>query len=241
MTDTTDRRGFLKACTKAAMAAAATKAAMNPSAALAHLLEEPPRARLVNKDGAPILASSLERHDTLIFNYPYKATPAMLVRLDLEPMINQMTTDNDGDEYIWPGGVGPDRSLVCYAAICAHALSYVRHETAFLHYSKEKTDFSEQDRVIICCAHGSVYDPAAAARVVDGPAEYPLAAINLEVDENDHIFATGAIGSEIFKEFYKAYRKELREEYGRKEYKKEAVGDVVALPPEEYSEDVLGC
>ncbi|RMD47641.1 MAG: (2Fe-2S)-binding protein [Alphaproteobacteria bacterium] len=237
-----NRRLFLKACARTALASAALGASGALRPALADVLEDAPRARLVDSQGNPIRASELAPHQSLIFNYPYVATPAMLVRLQFETIENLLTTDMDGHEYTWPGGVGPKRDIVAYAAICAHALSYVGHETAFLHYSKGPTAYSDHERVIICCAHGSVYDPAAAARVVHGPAPAPLAAVTLEHDPaTDEIWATGVVGTEIYARFYAAYKRELRKEYGRKAYRKMVSGDVIALPPEQYSEDVLDC
>ena len=242
MTHDLDRRLFLKACARTAIATAALGVAGRPGPVFADILDNPPRSRLVDADGTPIRASTLEDNQTLIFNYPYKATPALLIRLDRDPAAGAKTRDTEGHEYVWPGGVGPGNRIVAYAGICPHALSYIAHDTAFLHYATGPTSFSDHDHVIVCCAHGSVYDPAEGARVVAGPAPAPLAAITLEHNpETDELFATGAVGTELFVRFYKAYKRELRKEYGRKAYRKLAESDVVALPPEAYSEDVLDC
>jgi len=236
-----NRRGFFKACGKTAIAAATANAALRPGLALAHLLDDAPRAKLVDREGAPIRASALKPHQTLVFNYPYVATPAMLIPLAEAPEKNLRTEDAEHHDYSWPGGVGPDGNIVAYAAICAHAMSYIGHETAFLNYVEAENDFGFS-HAITCCAHGSVYDPARGAAVLKGPAEYPLATIVLEHDAaDDSLTATGVIGTELFKKFYDAYRKELREEYGRKKYRKTVETTALALPIEEYSEDVLEC
>ena len=241
MTDGMNRRGFVKACGKAALAAAASGAALKPGLAMAHLLEDAPKVRLVDPSGAPLKASALKAGDTLIFNYPYVATPAMLIALDGPTVKDAQTKDGEGHTYFWPGGVGPNRNIVAYAAICAPAMSYVGHENAFLHYSPGETSFG-QSKVIICCAHGSQYDPARGAAVVTGPAEYPLATIELAHDPaDDSLTATGVIGTELFKRFYDAYRKELRTEYGRAKYRKLVTGTTVAMPIDQYSQDVLDC
>ncbi len=241
MTHKLNRRGFVKACGKTALAAAATRAALGPLPAMAHLLEDAPKVMLVDADGAPLRASSLKPNETLIFNYPYVPTPAMLIVLDGPTPQDQQTRDAEGHEYLWPGGVGPGRNIVAYAAICAHALSYVSHDTAFLHYSPDATSFGDK-QVIVCCAHGSEYDPARGAAVVKGPAEYPLATIELAHDpEADTLTATGVIGTELFGRFYDAYRSELRDEYSRKKYRKLVTETTIALPIDQYSEDVLDC
>jgi hypothetical protein len=45
-----------------------------------------------------------------------------------------------------------------------------------------------------------VYDINNGGQVLEGPAEYPLAAIEL-IEENDIIYATGVIGPDQFGEF----------------------------------------
>ena len=241
MTEKLNRRAFVKACGKTALAAAAARGALAPLPAMADLLEDAPKVRLVGPDGAPITAASLKPGDSLIFNYPYVATPAMLIALDGPTDTAIQTTDGEGHTYIWEGGAGPERNIVAYAAICAHALSYVSHETAFLHYSPGQTQFGDE-KVIVCCAHGSEYDPARGAAVVNGPAEYPLATIKIAHDPaDDSLMATGVIGTELYAQFYDAYRSDLRHEYGRSKYRKLVSETTVALPIEDYSEDVLDC
>ena len=69
--------------------------------------------------------------------------------------------------------------------------------------------------MIHCCADHSVYDPAAGARVVSGPAPQPLAAIVLEWDaKRDELHALGTLGAEPFEAFFAKYEFRLATEYG---------------------------
>ncbi len=240
------RRAFMGLCGRTALLAPALAAAaaaegdfVRPPAAYA--MADAPRARLVDREGRPLKASALPMHANWIFHYPYRSTPALLIRVD-DPAPPREMTGKDGETYQWPGGVGPDGSIVAYAAICAHALSYNSRETAFLNYRRARNQISGHGRAITCCAHASVYDPAAGARVLAGPAKFPLAAIVLEHDpESDALFAAGVVGSALYGEFFKAYRRELRKAFGRRAYKERAAGDVVAMPVREYAADAVSC
>ncbi len=204
-------------------------------------LEDAPRARLVDTAGRPLKATAIPMHANWIFHYPFRSTPALLIRVD-DPAPPREMTGKDGKTYHWPGGVGPEGSLVAYAAICAHALSYNSRETAFLNYRRARNQISGHGRVITCCAHASVYDPAAGARVLAGPAKFPLAAIVLEHDaESDELFAIGVIGTALYSAFFKAYRRELRKAFGRRAYREKAEGDIVAMPVSEFAADVVSC
>ena len=241
MSKTTDRRDFIKLCGRAAAAVAMAKAAGSSLMAPAFALENAPRVRLVKKDGSPLKAQELPLHANWIFHYPYHSSPALLIKLDKAAPATEVA-DRDGKAYKWPGGVGPEKNIVSYAAICAHALSYDSKETAFINYSDKKTQMTGHSKVITCCAHASVYDPAAGAKVLAGPAKFPLAAILLEhKPDTDELFAVGLMGSELYGEFFKAYKKELRKAFGRSKYKKMVEGDVVAMPVADYAADAIHC
>ena len=55
------------------------------------------------------------------------------------------------------------------------------------------------------------------------------------------MIAVGMVGTELFKEFFKTYKKELRKEYGRSGYRKLVGSQTVAMTMKEYSEDIIHC
>ena len=99
----------------------------------------------------------------------------------------------DGETYRWDGGTGPSHSIVAFSAICAHKLAYPTREVSFIRYQPERSATSDGN-VIHCCADHSVYDPAAGARVVSGPAPQPLAAILLDYDAERQELISRAAG-----------------------------------------------
>ena len=63
-----------------------------------------------------------------------------------------------------------DGSFVAFDAVCTHQGCTV--------------EWDGQDGVLLCPCHGAAFDPAQHARVVQGPARRPLAAIPLHVDSS---------------------------------------------------------
>jgi len=203
-----ERRTFLGACTILAGAGLA-QATATP--------DVPPRlyarVRLVDEHGAPLRARALALHTNYVFQYPYASTPCFLLRLDAAQPTAALR-QRDGSAYEWRGGVGPDRGLVSFSAICAHKLAYPTREVSFIRYQRDRSSTSG-GHVIHCCADHSVYDPADGARVVAGPAPQPLAAILLEHDvARDELYAVGTIGAEQFDAFFALYGVKLALEYG---------------------------
>jgi Rieske Fe-S protein len=203
------RRDFLRSC--AALGGAGL-------ASLESWSDVPPRlyARtlLVDQRGQPLRAAGVAPETNYVFHYPYAATPCFLLRLArvVEPAASLRR--EDGAAYRWPGGVGPGRALVAFSAICAHKLAYPTREVSFIRYQSERSS-TASGRVIHCCADHSVYDPAAGARVVAGPAPQPLAGILLEHDAaRDELYALGTVGAEQFDAFFAKYDFKLGIEYG---------------------------
>jgi Rieske Fe-S protein len=193
------RRDFLRLCGAGAAAAQAGAFAAEGRTRLYA------RARLVDEAGAPLRARSLRPNLNYVFHYPYASTPCFLLNLG--------RAANPVGE--WKGGVGPQRSVVAYSAICAHKLTYPTREISFISYRAEKTPGNRVGAVIHCCSEHSQYDPAAGARVVAGPAPQALAAILLEWDPaSDELHALGTQGGEMFGEFFAKYEFKLATEYG---------------------------
>ena len=219
-----ERRAFLGAC--AALSGAAL--AQGPGAP-----DAPPRlyarVRLVDIHGAPLRPASLTPHLNYVFHYPYAATPCFLLRLGGPAEAGTPLRRRDGASYAWRGGVGPDRALVAFSAICAHKLAYPTREVSFIRYQRERSSTSSGN-VIHCCADHSVYDPSEGARVVAGPAPQPLASIGLEHDAGrDEVYAVGTLGAEQFDAFFKQYGLKLALEYGSTAKARASVADTTVV------------
>src|ERR671925_990224 len=203
-----ERRQFVAFC------AAAASAAAIPAVGADALPRRYTRARLVDESGVPLGASKVPVARNLIFHYPYAATPCFLLNLGKATAPTQLATA-DSHPYEWRGGVGRERAIVAYSAICAHKLTYPTREISFISYRPDKTVGNRYAAVIHCCSEHSQYDPAAGARVVAGPAPQPLAAILLEHDAaTDEIHAVGTLGGELFNDFFQKYEFKLALEHG---------------------------
>ena len=206
------RRKFIEAC--AAAAFAATPAFSVAADASPRYYS---RARLVQPDGSPLRAAALPPHTNLVFHYPFAATPCFLLNLGrrLEAVAPLRTAA--AQAYRWPGGAGPQRSIVAYSAICAHKMSHPTRQVSFISYRADRPRGTRGSRVIHCCSEHSEYDPAQGAAVVGGPALQPLAAILLDYDGRaDELYAVGTLGGEMFDEFFSKFEFRLSMEFGGK-------------------------
>ena len=87
-----------------------------------------------------------------------------------------------------------------------------------------------------------MFDPAQGGKVVGGPAPQPLTTIRLEHDgENDELYAVGTRGGEVYKAYFKAYRKELREEFGAALVRQESSGEAVVMRFKDYTKRQFFC
>ena len=172
------------------------------------------RSRLVDVHGEPFKASRLPASTNYVFQYPYAATPCFLLNLGHSAAAAGNLRRADGETYRWEGGTGPSHSIVAFSAICAHKLAYPTREVSFIRFQRDRSPTSDGN-VIHCCADHSVYDPAAGARVLSGPAPQPLAAILLDYDAGrDELSALGTIGPEQFEAFFRKYDFRLALDYG---------------------------
>jgi len=233
------RRGFVKACGAAAALAAASSGRL---AQPAFAMNDAPRLKLVDKAASPIKAGALEVSANYVFLYPCVSTPCLLLRLAAATPRDVERTDRDKTSYVWPGGVGKDGAVVAYMAICAHLLTYNSSATSFLTYNEAKSRVSGAEQAITCCAHASAFDPANGGAVVSGPAEFPLAAVQLEHDaDSDELTAVGLVGTVLIDDFFEEYRGKLNAEYGRGAYRTLLEGETTVLPIAEYSVQVIQC
>jgi arsenite oxidase small subunit len=235
-----DRRRFIKICS-----AATTLAGIETSRIASLHAEEPlsfGKSQLVDNLGHPVKVKLLSAREAYIFHYPFQGTPCFLINLERPPEGGITLATEQKTPYTWEGGTGPNGTLVAFSAICAHQLSYPSKEVSAITYTTAKSPVAERSDVIVCCAHNSVYDPAQGARVLSGPATQPLAAIRLAYDaQEDELYATGVYGGTLFDTFFRAYRQELIEQYGRG-VAKELVTEKTALTPlSEFTRQQLRC
>lgn len=205
-----ERRDFVKLCAAAAGAGALPETgAANLSARLYE------RALLVDEKDVPIRSAALAAGRNYVFDYPYSSTPCFLLRLHQPATGGIELKTETGQPYRWEGGVGEGRAVVAYSAICAHKMTYPTRQVSFIAYRDASSPVAGKGKVITCCSDRSVYDPAAGARVVSGPAPQPLATILLEHDpKSDEIWAVGTFGGEMFAEFFRKFEFRLQLEVG---------------------------
>lgn len=239
-----ERRSFLKV-----MAAGATIVAVNPSLIRGTLRADDGRlytayekAQIVDASGVPIKVSALEKEMTYIFNYPFASTPCMIINLP-DPTEKEVSLKAEtGEEYIWKSGVGKDRTVVAYSAICAHQLTHPTPKDSFIKYVPKATPTMAYTKsgIIVCSSHLSAYDASAGAKVLGGAAQQPLASIVLEVADDDTIWAVGVIGSDKFQDYFKAFKPELKEYYGGPAQAKQLVSiSAKTVKLTEYSKEII--
>lgn len=232
-----ERRQFVSAC--AAIAAAGLSASTRAWADAAPRVYPP--ARLVDIHGDPIKARQLAAQTNYVFSYPFAATPCFLLDLGAPIAATAPLLRADGVTYTWSGGVGARRSVVAFSAICAHKLAYPTREVSFIRFQSSRSPTADGN-VIHCCADHSVYDPAAGARVVSGPAPQPLAAILLDYDvEHDELVALGTLGAEQFDAFFHKYSFKLALDYGAGKAQLPVGATTVVRELKEYCRQTIQC
>jgi len=232
-----ERRDFIGIC------AAGAALAINPTQAANLRPRFYARVKLVDEARQPLRASSLAVDRNYIFHYPYAATPCFLLNLG-KPTQQAVTLKTEtGTDYEWPGGVGPQNSIVGYSAICAHRLSYPTRQISFISYRIEAGPSKITHRnVIHCCSEHSEYDPATGARVLGGPALQPLSAILLEYDRpGDQLYAVGTLGGEMFDAFFTKYEFKLALEYGDQRARQPVAGSAIVAELRRYCRQQVQC
>jgi arsenite oxidase small subunit len=233
-----DRRSFIESCTAGA---AGLSAAASFSAWAANAKPKAySKALLVDERGDPVRATRLVPQANYVFHYPYEATPVFLLELG-KPALPQSLSTKDRNAYSWPGGVGPNRSIVAFSAICAHQLVYPTREVSFISFRKTRAQRGVQDGLIHCCAEHSQYDPARGAEVLAGPAPQPLCAVLLTHDPKaDTLSAHGTLGGELFDEFFQKYEMKLSLEVGAKA-KNAVAGQTVVRELDKFCRNTVRC
>lgn len=237
------RRRFVRFC-------AAFLASLRAAPAFAGQAAAPfARVRLVDGRSRDLSPSELEVGVNYLFHYPYIATPCFLIRLDrpaAEP--TRLVTEN-GRSYRWQGGVGPERSVVAYSAICAHRMTHPAKSVSFINYRSQPATYLDRGEqsacragIIYCCSERSVYDATRGARVLGGPAPQPLAAIRLEYDaDGDALFAAGVYGGALFERFFHEFGERLSLEFGTTAIRRPVRGAAKVMRLAEYSRNQILC
>ena len=197
------------------------------------------RVKLVDVQGNAIKAAALEEDESYLFFYPYMSTPCFLLNLGTQhDRLHLASAGPSG----WRGGVGLGRSIVAYAAICTHQVTRPSPKKSFINYNSRGAKSDGASGRITCCLHGSIFDPAQGGKVVGGPAPQPLTAIELDYDkETDGLHAVGTHGGEVFKDYFKAYRKELRQEFGPASARQESSGEAIVMRLSDYTNRQFFC
>lgn len=230
------RREFIRICAATATAAAAP--ALPAADATPQLYS---RVRLVDGGGRPLRAASIPAQRNLIFHYPYATTPCFLLNLGRPAKTSARLKTADQRDYEWKGGVGRNRAIVAYSAICAHQLAYPTKDISFISFRSVASARNRLANVIHCCAEHSQYDPADGGRVLAGPAPQPLAAILLEHDvASDELFAVGTLGGEMFNQFFAKYELKLALENGGA-VKRGVSGAAVVTDLDQYCRQQVKC
>ncbi|MCK7500966.1 MAG: hypothetical protein MZW92_70560 [Comamonadaceae bacterium] len=73
----------------------------------------------VDAQGRPVRARALAAETNYVFHYPYASTPCFLLRPPKVAASAVNLKREDGASYAWTGGVGAERSIVAFSAICA--------------------------------------------------------------------------------------------------------------------------
>ena len=197
-----------------------------------------PRSLLVDSRGSPWLGRQLKEGEAFLFNYPYTVSPVFLIAFEREVKPVELVTE-DKQRYAAPAGVGPNKSIVAFSAICAHKLMYPTPTISFI--GLRSGGRGEPAHVIHCCGDNSRYDPLQGARVIDGPAPQPLAAVLLEWDAGtDQLHAVGTRGGEMFDAFFDKYSMKLELETGSS-LRKPSGASVVVQPAASYSKQWRSC
>ena len=167
-----------------------------------------PRLLLVDENGNPIRASKIPPNaqpTIALFPYPLNNEPNFLLNLgndSNQPVEVPPTTvviPQNSVKYEFPGGVGPNKSIVAFSAICQHLGCTFPELTFYPPGYKAITELGPKDKVLHCSCHGSTYDPYLGGAVVTGPTTRPLPAVVLEWDSStDYLYATKMVGPIIY-------------------------------------------
>jgi arsenite oxidase small subunit len=126
------------------------------------------------KSGVVANVNTMTDNQYLTFYYPLDNEPNLIMKLGV-PV-----------EY----GVGPDSDIVAFSDICQH----LGCNPGFVPKGQSplaNPSYVAPEAVMYCPCHGSIYDVTDDAKVIGGPAPYPVPRVILSVDSSGNIHATG--------------------------------------------------
>lgn len=240
------RRRFFRACLSTAAVVASNPSVLADTVSPARSYN---RVLLTKGANTPLRTSDLVAGQALIFNYPFVTTPCFLIDVG-SPVEAKGPLQTAGEEtYTWPGGSGPNRSIVAFSAICAHKLSYPTKSASFINFRPEEITFTDRNNetkkkkgLIYCCSERSVYDPSTGAEVLGGPATQPLTTIVLEYDPDaDEYYATATLGGELYDRFFESFGFRIALEHKTEDIRQLVDSVTRASSPEEYTDYQVLC
>lgn len=183
------------------------------------------KIQLKDAEGNPFKAGALIKEENYVFNFPMISTPCIMVDLGEPTQKDVKLKAEDGTEYIFKGGVGKEGSIVAFSAICPHQLTHPTPDDSFFQYVPKagKTIAYKEAGVFVCSSHLSVFTPKDGGKRVSGPATEGLTQIVLEIDDEDNIWAVGALGPAKFHDYLDAFKPEFKKYYGGKRKGKKLV------------------
>lgn len=240
------RRGFVKLCASVVASIAASPQALARSGGT---VRDFGPVKLVTEEGFGVRPQDLEVGVNYLFHYPYICTPCFLVDVGRPVPGGALLETEAGERYRWRGGVGPQRSLVAFSAICAHKMTHPSPSVSFINYRHEPTPFKDRDEnttrqsnIIYCCSEKSVYDVTEGARVLGGPAPQPLAAVLLDYAPSENaLYATGTYGADMFEQFFDKFTERLQLEYLVTNVRRRVADTTVVEPLAEFSRNQVLC
>jgi Rieske Fe-S protein len=155
-----------------------------------------PKVQLMDLDGSPLTATkvaseyNLTTPEVITFNYPLRNEPNFLLNLAPPP-------GGGGGPATVKGGVGPNRSIVAFSAICQH-LGCPAPNLAYYPPGACSKSFGPLDFYVHCSCHGSTYDVTSGASNLTGPAVLPLPQVTLDWHTSDDtLWAVGEVGPPV--------------------------------------------
>lgn len=155
-----------------------------------------PKVALLDVDGSALTATKVMKEynvttpDVYTFAYPLRNEPNFL--LNLAP-----PSGGSGGATNVVGGVGPQKSIVAFSAICQH-LGCPAPAIAYYPPGTCAKNFGTLNFYLHCSCHGSTYDVTNGASNLTGPAVLPLPQVTLDWNASDDtLSAIGVTGPPV--------------------------------------------